>query len=137
MSQSYQPVYQILSKRKKKIQILVLIQLIWIMKNQTNKFFFKYIKFKTNNVTAITNNHSKLKHISISQMIDYNMSNKINHNNYCQIPIINLRKINKRKSKIKRQRWWCDGGKEFKGESKGRLQLGFQVIKRSEGQGQQ
>ena len=75
------------------------------MKNQTNKFFKNiYIKFKTNNVTAITNNHSKLKYISISQMINYNMSNKIYHNNYCQIPIINLRKINKHKSKIKRQR---------------------------------
>ena len=29
----------------------------------------------------ITNNHSKLKHISISQIINHNMSKKINHNN--------------------------------------------------------
>ena len=29
----------------------------------------------------ITNNHSKLKHISILQIINHNMSKKVNHNN--------------------------------------------------------
>ena len=30
---------------------------------------------------CITNNHSKLKYIPISQIINHNMSKKINHNN--------------------------------------------------------
>ena len=50
------------------------------------------------------------------------------------ISAINLRKIDKGKSK---GRWQLSiGGKEFKDESKGWWQLGFQVIERSERQGQ-
>ena len=64
------------------------------------------------------------------------MSNKINHNSWCQIPAINSREIDNGKYKSKVWRRWCDDGKEFKDESK-RRRLGFRVIERSEGRRQQ
>ena len=45
-----------------------------------NKYIFLIYNLELMN-SCITNNHSKLKHILISQIINHNMSNKINNNN--------------------------------------------------------
>ena len=42
---------------------------------------------------CITNNHSKLKYISISQIINYNMSKKINHKQLISLFIWDLKGI--------------------------------------------
>ena len=47
-------------------------------KKQINIF---NIKFRTTS-NCITNNYSKLKYISILQIINHNMSKKVDHNNY-------------------------------------------------------